>query len=137
MELPRALLSQSLKNKKKPCSEKIFYYLLIFSKKVFLIFPEMELSSRKNKKFQEGIFRSGKIKEPPLKKLLIFRETELSSPKLKNLYFRREFPKPEKQTKKSALKKFLVANDVFTMLTAIKHKQIPCEAKIQHRDITL
>ena len=51
----------------------------------------MELSSSKNKKFQEGTFRSGKIKEPPLKKLLIFRETELSSPKLKNLYFRRNF----------------------------------------------
>ena len=51
----------------------------------------MELSSPKNKKFQEGIFRAQKIKKTYFEKFLIFQEMELSSPKLKKLlYFRRE-----------------------------------------------
>ena len=62
---------------------------------------------------------------------------ELSSPKYKKLFFRKEHPKPEKQTKKAALKKFLVANDVFAIFTAIKHKEIPCEEKIRRKVITL
>ena len=61
---------------------------------------------------------------------------ELSSPKLKN-FLRRERAKPKKQTKKSALTKFLVSCDVFTIFTAVKHKETPCEAKIQQRYITL
>ena len=63
---------------------------------------------------------------------------ELSSPKLKNfVYFRRELAKPELQTKKFALKKFLVSYDVSATFTPVKHREILCEAKIQHRDITL
>ena len=61
---------------------------------------------------------------------------ELSGRKLKKLlYFRRELAKPEKQTKKSALKKFLISYDVFTIFTAVKHREIPCEVKMQHRHI--
>ena len=57
---------------------------------------------------------------------------ELSSLKLKKvLYFRREFVKPEKQTKKS------VSYDVFTIFIAAKYSEIPCEVKMQCRDITL
>ena len=43
--------------------------------------------------------------------------------------------RPEKQTKKSALKKFVV--NIFTMSTEVKHTEIPCKAEILHRDITL
>ena len=43
----------------------------------------------------------------------------------------------EKQTKMSALKKFFVSYDVFTIFTSIKHREIPCEAKMQHKEITL
>ena len=45
---------------------KIKKFLVFFQKKVFLIFPEMELSSSKLKKlfiFQEGIFQAQKIKK--------------------------------------------------------------------------
>ena len=70
---------------------------------------------------------SSKIKE-----FLIFSEMELSSPKLiKLLYFWWELEKPEK---KSALKKCFVSYDVFAIFTAVKHSEILCEAKIQHRD---
>ena len=47
------------------------------------------------------------------------------------LYFRRELVKSEKQTKKSALEKFLVSYDVFAMFTLVEHIEIPCEAKIK------
>ena len=54
----------------------------------------------------------------------------LSSPKLKKLlYFRRKLANPKKQTKQTALKKFLVSYDVFAIFTSVKHKEIPCEAK--------
>ena len=42
----------------------------------------------------------------------------------KPLYFRRDLAKSEKQTKKSPLKKFLVSHDVFTIFTAVKHREI-------------
>ena len=47
----------------------------------------MELSSPKIKKFQEVNFRARKIKNPALKKFLIFREMELSSSKKLNKTF--------------------------------------------------
>ena len=65
----------SLKNKK----------VLIFSKKVFLIFPEMELSSLKKEKFQKGPSVLKKINN-----CLIFQEMELSSAKLKKLLILQE-----------------------------------------------
>ena len=62
----------------------------------------MELSHVSN-------FLSLKNKKPTLAKFLIFQEMELSSPKLKKLLiFQEELPKPKNQTKKSALKTFLV-----------------------------
>ena len=45
-------------------------------KTVFVIFPKMEHSSLKNKKFLEVTFRAQKIKAPILKKLHIFRRNE-------------------------------------------------------------
>ena len=50
-----------------------FLYVL---KTVFVIFPKMEHSSLKNKKFLEVTFRAQKIKAPILKKLHIFRRNE-------------------------------------------------------------
>ena len=38
--------------------------------------------------------------------------------------------------KNPALKKFFVSYDVFAIFTAVKHKEIPCETKIEHKDIT-
>ena len=35
-----------------------------------------------------------------------------------------------KTKKKSTLKSFLVSCDVFVILTAVKHREIPCQAKI-------
>ena len=35
--------------------------------------------------------------------------------------------------KKSALKNFFVSYDIFTIFTAVKYREVPCEAKIQHR----
>ena len=59
---------------------------------------------------------------------------ELSRPKLKNLLiFQEELPKTNK---KSVLKKFLVSCDVFLIFTALNHREMPCEACMQHRDIT-
>ena len=76
MELPGALLSPSSKKTRRPAlktflifsQKKRFSYtlenrtFLYFLKKIFLIFPEMELSSLKNKKFQEVTFRIQKVK---------------------------------------------------------------------------
>ena len=50
--------------------------------------------------------------------------------------------RPEKQTKKSSLKKFLVSYNIFAIYTAVKHREILCEKKKQqqeqqHLDITL
>ena len=61
------------------------------------MFPEMELSSPKNKKFQEKTFRAQKIKKPALKNIFIFWEME-QVPSLKDfLCLRKELVKPEKQ----------------------------------------
>ena len=72
-----------------------------------------------------------KIKEKlALKKFLIFQEMELPSPKLKNvLHSRRELANAKKQTKKSALKKFLFSCNIFAMFTPVRHKEISCEAE--------
>ena len=53
----------------------------------------MELSSFKNKNFQEVTFRARKIKIRTLKKCLIFREMEPFSSKIKKVFL----AKPEKQ----------------------------------------
>ena len=37
--------------------------------------------------------------------------------------------RPEKQTKKSSLKKFLVSYNIFAIYTAVKHREILCEKK--------
>ena len=55
--LNRKLLRPSLKTKK-PALKKF----IICSKKTFLIFPEIELSSLKVKKFQEVTFQARKVK---------------------------------------------------------------------------
>ena len=58
---------------------------------------------------------------------------ELSALKLKKLLYipgGNYLQRPEKQTKKSALKKFLVSYDVFTIFKAVKPRKIPREAKM-------
>ena len=55
----------------------------------------------------------------------------------KTLIFQKGTCNPEKQTKKSALENFLVSYDIFAISTAVKHREIPCEAEIHHRDITI
>ena len=65
MKLPRAHLSPNPKNKKKNALKKLIYYLnksfcyilgngtsLYFLKRIFLIFPAIEPSNPKNKKFR-------------------------------------------------------------------------------------
>ena len=70
MKIPSALISPTPKNNFKKNVQKKFHIFsqkkffkyfrkqnfLIFSKKNFLKFSEMELSSLRNKKFQEGTF---------------------------------------------------------------------------------
>ena len=58
---------------------------LYFVKEVFLIFPEVELSSLQNKKIQERTSELEKIKTLTLKKLLIFCEMERSSSEIQTL----------------------------------------------------
>ena len=36
--------------------------------------------------------------------------------------------------KKSALETFHVSYDVFTIFATVKHRETPCEVKMQHRD---
>ena len=64
-------------------SIKIKKVLMFSQKKLFLYFGKWNFF--KKLIFQEGTFRVQKIKEPTLKKFIIFREMELSSPKLKKL----------------------------------------------------
>ena len=45
--------------------------------------------------------------------------------------------RPEKQTKKSSLKKFLVSYNIFAIYTAVKHREIICEKKTTARTTTL
>ena len=49
----------------------------IFLKKVFHIYRKIELSSPKNKKFQEETFHAQKIKTPTFENFLAFWEMEL------------------------------------------------------------
>ena len=120
MELSRLIIflhfrKEHLSSKNKKTRKKV----LIFSqKKTFLYFGKTKLSYT----FLKRVF-------------LIFSEIELSSLKLKKL--RRELERSKKQTKKSGLKKFLVSYDVFTIFTTAKHREISCEANIQHRYVTL
>ena len=107
----------------------------------FLIIQEMKLSGSNIKKFlifcqKKSFFiirekETKNEKKPALKKCLTFREMKLTSPKNKQ---------------KTALKNFFVPCDFFVIFTAVKasgnsfrkfFQQIPCEEKIQHRDITL
>ena len=95
MQLPGAFLNRNSKNKNKQTNKKRlknFLYFLknknllsYFGKQNFLIFPKIELSRWKTKKFQEGTFQVQKVKNPTLKEFLIFWEIEFSSPKLKKL----------------------------------------------------
>ena len=67
-----------------------------------------------------------------MKKCVIFKKIEVCTPKLKILLIfliLLILPKPKNQTKKSALKKFLVSYGVFTVFTSVKDREIPCEAK--------
>ena len=151
MELTGALFKpklEKIKKKNAPKKNLIFREMelsgcnvkkfLIFSqKKACLIFRETE---------KELFYISGnflhfkkllselkkKKKHPPLKNSLYFGKYNFLATSLKNfLYFRRNFQSLKKTSKKSALKKFLVSY-VFTIFKAVKHRKIPCEAKIQH-----
>ena len=56
---------------------------------------------------------------------------ELSPPKLKKiLIFQERTHKVLKTNKKSAPKKFLVSCQVFIIFTAVKHREIHCEANL-------
>ena len=72
----------------------------------------MELSSFKFLSYFRRELRSSKNeKNPLLKDFLYFGKQSFLDPSLKNflyLIFKEELPKPENQTKKSALKTFLV-----------------------------
>ena len=58
---------------------------------------------------------------------------ELSSHKLKKfIIFPERTYKAPKTNKKYAPKKFLVSCDVFLIFTAVKHKEIPCEANLKY-----
>ena len=84
----------------------------------------MELSNLTNKKIQEVNLRSPKIKTF-LKNVLCFAKWNFLATSLKRiLIFQEEYPNPGKQTKKSALKKFLVSCEIFVIFTAVKHKDI-------------
>ena len=64
------------------------------------------------------------MKNPTLKKFLIFQETELSSLKPKKpCYFQEGTYRTEKSNKNSASKK--ISCDVFVIYTAEKHRNIP------------
>ena len=93
--------------------------IYIFSKKYF---REME-PPKTLLIFQEGTFRACKIKKKHSEKFHIFSEMKLSNLKLKKLlYFRSELAKPQKQTKKPPLKKFLVSYNVFVIFKSVKQK---------------
>ena len=63
---------------------------------------------------------------------------ELSSPKLKNLLiFQEETCKAWKEKKKKVCSEEIsFSYDVFATFEAVKHREILCKAKVQHRDIT-
>ena len=72
-------------------------------------------------------------KIPLLKGFLYFRKWNFLAPSIESLlYFRNELANPKKQTKKPALKIFITSYCVFTIFTAVKHREIPFGAIIQH-----
>ena len=97
-----------------------------------LIYQETELSYLSGNRNPGSNFLSSKSeKNPLLKRFLYFGEIKLSGSKLKKLLlFQKGTYKAPKTNKKSAPKKFLVFHDVFAIFTAVKHKEIPCEANL-------
>ena len=69
------------------------------------------------------------------KKILIFREMELCRFRLKKLLGGNL--ESRKTNKRSTMKKVLVSYDDFTVIKAVKHREIHCKAKLQQVDITL
>ena len=150
MELTGALFKPKLEKIKKKRPEKKSYIsgngtFRLQRKEISYIFSKESLPYisgngkgtflyfRKLLTFQEVTLRAQKKKKhPPLKNSLYFGKYNFLATSLKNfLYFRRNFQSLKKTSKKSALKKFLVSY-VFTIFKAVKHRKIPCEAKIQH-----
>ena len=107
----------------------------IFLKKVFLRFPEMELSSLKSKKFRKGAFWAQKIKNTPLwKNFLYFRKwnfiasssyisgENLQSLKIKNckfLFVERELFK-QKYERKKFLRLSLIKKQNFLLIHVLR-----------------
>ena len=59
-----------------------------------------------------------------MKNFLHFWKWDFLASNLKNfLYFKKQLAKPEKETKKSALKKLLVCYDAFAIFTAVKRRR--------------
>ena len=69
-----------------------------------------------------------------MKKYLKFREMELSSYMIRDSYISGGNLQNLKNKQKK--KKFLVTYDILAIFTVVKHREISCEAKMQHRDIT-
>ena len=126
MQPPGPLLSPNSKKLKNLTRKKFLYFrkwnLLALRLNNFLYFLKKSFSCISgNRTFQEMELSSSKMK-----KFLIFPEMELSSLIFFNISGR-NLQRPEKQTKKSALKKFLVSYDVFAIFTSVKHREISCE----------
>ena len=62
---------------------------------------------------------------------------KLSNPKLKNLLVFQGRTSKVWKTKTVCSEDTSCLYDVFAIYATVKHRKIPCEAKIQHRDITL
>ena len=113
--------------------------LLYFLKKAFLLFRETFRELFQKTSYILGRnFPSLKNKKNLLcTKVLRFRKWNFLVPSLKNFsYFRREIAKSEKQPKNRLRMNFLSLRS-FTIFTAVKHRTIRCDAKIQHRYIIL
>ena len=65
----------------------------------------------------------------------MFQEMELSSHKIRN-FSGGSLQSLKNKQKNPALKKFFISYDAFVIFADVKHKEIPCEAKIEYRDIT-
>ena len=111
-------------------------FLIFSQKKAFLIFrngnPEKFFLFQETAYISGSNFPSPKSKKNPLlKSFLYFGEKELSSGKSnKLLIFQKGTYKAPKTNKKSAPNKFLVSCDVLVIVTAAKHREIPCEANL-------
>ena len=78
-------------------------------KRNFFIFHETKTLKKFLYFWKQNFPSSKNAKDPLLKSFYIFQEIKLSSHKIRNfLILEEEIPKPEKQTKKSAQKTFLV-----------------------------